>query len=103
MSCRGSWRAPSLAGRRRFEACANPAALVTRHAGAQRPLPPHPDGRASLGAAVLNTSRQTGGALGVALLGSLAGPAGARMTLPMATVATAYLVALAATVRAIRL
>jgi DHA2 family methylenomycin A resistance protein-like MFS transporter len=60
-----------------------------------------PAGRASLGAAVLNTSRQTGGALGVALLGSLAGPAGARMTVPMATVAAAYLVALAATARAI--
>ena len=61
-----------------------------------------PSGRASLGAAVLNASRQTGGALGVALLGSLAGPAGVRMTLPMATVAGAYLVALAATARAIR-
>ena len=61
-----------------------------------------PSGRASLGAAVLNASRQTGGALGVALLGSLAGPAGARMSLPMATVAAAYLVALAATARAIR-
>jgi DHA2 family methylenomycin A resistance protein-like MFS transporter len=61
-----------------------------------------PAGRPSLGAAVLNTSRQTGGALGVALLGSLAGPAGARMTLPMATVAAAYVVALATTVRAIR-
>src|SRR4051794_5010143 len=61
-----------------------------------------PAGRPSLGAAVPNTSRQTGGALGVALLGSLAGPAGARMTLPMATVAAAYMVALATTVRAIR-
>jgi MFS transporter, DHA2 family, methylenomycin A resistance protein len=60
-----------------------------------------PPRHASLGAAVLNASRQTGGALGVALLGGLAGPAG-RMTLPMATVTAIYLAAATATTRAIR-
>jgi DHA2 family methylenomycin A resistance protein-like MFS transporter len=61
-----------------------------------------PPGHASFGAATLNASRQTGGALGVALLGSLAGRAGAGLTLPMAAVAAAYLAALGMTARSIR-
>ena len=61
-----------------------------------------PPGHVSLGAALLNASRQTGGAFGVALLGTFAGPDGTRLTLPMATVTVAYLAAAATTAAAIR-
>ena len=61
-----------------------------------------PPGHVSLGAALLNASRETGGAFGVALLGTFAGPDGTRLTLPMATVTVAYLAAAATTAAAIR-
>lgn len=54
-----------------------------------------PAGRAAMGSAVLNAARQTGGVLGVALLGSVLIPRGTvpALHLPMAIVACGYLAA----------
>ncbi|MEV0840335.1 MFS transporter [Actinocatenispora sera] len=54
-----------------------------------------PPGRAALGSAVLNTARQIGGLLGVAILGSVLAPRGGlpSLHLPMSIVAGGYLTA----------
>lgn len=63
-----------------------------------------PTGRAGLGSAALNTARQMGGALGVALLGSFVGSSrtGLTLSVPMALVAAAYVAAALTTVKLIR-
>jgi len=63
-----------------------------------------PTGRAGLGSAALNTSRQIGGAFGVALLGSFIGSSrtGLTLSLPMAVVAAAYIAAALTTIKMIR-
>ncbi len=63
-----------------------------------------PSGRAGLGSAVLNTARQIGGAIGVALLGSVLEPHHDRPTLhlAMAVIAATYAIALLLTATRIR-